>query len=903
MIAESLSAMGEALAPALGNHLWQSTVFAIAAGLLTLILRKNHARTRYGLWLTASVKFLIPFSLLAGVGSQIAWWRGSARTNLGVYVAIDQISQPFSQSRVSLVSEATPAIHSAGLIGLLPALMAAGWLCGIAVVVLAWYVRWRRISAIMRKAMPLRDGREVESLRRLEGRTGMSSQIEMLVSRTSLEPGVFGIVRPILVWPHGISERLENEHLEAILAHELCHVRRRDNLSAAIHMVVEAIFWFHPMVWWLGAWLLEERERACDEQVLEMGSDRQVYAESILKICEFCVGLPLDFVSGVTGADLKKRIVNIMSRNAVRNLDFSRKLLLSAAGLATLAVPVVFGMLNATRSTAASQPQITAVAPTFSVVSIKANRASTEILKTGEGIIRQRMVINPGELTATGNTLQTLIGFAYGVKGLQIFGGPSWLNSEIYDVEAKADESVKDELHKLSPDQRNLESQRMVRALLADRFKLTVHREIKELPVVYSLVIAKSGLKLREAKPGDTYPEKELKAPNGSVVSLPPGKQFISMNQTVGHAVPVANLVDLLSGQLGRIVLDRTGLTGKYNWNLEWAPDSGSTPMSKRANSGEMAAANLPPSEPSAPSIFTAIQEQLGLKLEPQKGPVEVLIIDHVEKPAELETEDTGPSTPSFQTVSIKVNKTGEPMGAFSISGRPAVAIAWKSDRFMATNFTLSMLIRVAYDLQDDQITGGPSWLSAERYDIDARMDKSTVDEVQNLGPDQGNLERIRMMQALIADQFRLSLHRETRELPVYELVIAKNGPKIQEAKPGDTYANGVKGAGGRPMGGGGISEVEKNHLVGQGVPLQSLVRLLSQELGGRTVVDKTGLAGKYDFSLQWAVDTPPPQTPAASYGPSIFTAVQDQLGLKLESTKRPVDVFVIDRAEKPSEN
>jgi bla regulator protein blaR1 len=92
----------------------------------------------------------------------------------------------------------------------------------------------------------------------------------MLLSRACLEPGIFGIARPVLVWPAGISERLPDAHLEAILAHELWHVRRRDNLAAAVHMAVEAIFWFYPLVWWLGSRLLDERERACDEEVLDL---------------------------------------------------------------------------------------------------------------------------------------------------------------------------------------------------------------------------------------------------------------------------------------------------------------------------------------------------------------------------------------------------------------------------------------------------------------------------------------------------------------------------------------------------------------------------------------------------------------------------------------------------------
>jgi beta-lactamase regulating signal transducer with metallopeptidase domain len=164
-------------------------------------------------------------------------------------------------------------------------------------VVFVWLLRWRRISAAIRQATPLHEGREVEAMRRLEHGEGIRKPTEIFLSRTSLEPGIFGIVRPVLVWPERITARLEDAHLEAILAHELSHVRHRDNLAAAIHMVVEAIFWFHPLVWWLGARLVEERERACDEAVLATGRDRRVYAESILRICEFCVESPLTCIS------------------------------------------------------------------------------------------------------------------------------------------------------------------------------------------------------------------------------------------------------------------------------------------------------------------------------------------------------------------------------------------------------------------------------------------------------------------------------------------------------------------------------------------------------------------------------------------------------------------------------
>src|SRR5467141_1229593 len=528
MILKYLSALWTAFAPALGNHLWQSTVFAIMAGSLTLILRKNQARARYWLWLAASVKFLIPFSLLIGVGSQLAWSRGSAGTSAGLYFAMEEVSQPFSQPTTSMISRAAPSAASPSLTHLLPALLAAVWLCGFLVVVFVWYMRWRRISAAIRKAVPLQEGREVDALRQLERIGGIRKRIEMLMSRASLEPGIFGIARPVLMWPEGISERLEDAHLEAILAHEVWHVRRHDNLAAAIHMVVEASFWFYPLVWWLGARLVEERERACDEAVLELGTDRHVYAESILKICEFCVGSPLACVSGVTGADLKKRIVRVMTEGVMRKLDFSRRLLLSAAALAAIAVPVVAGVLNVTQTRAESRAQYEVVSPKRNksdnpTVRIKSQAQNTSAIEPGYEVVSIKphnsgdelfkMMFEKDGFSAIMVTLRMLIGTAYGVEGSKIIGAPNWLDSEKYDVEARMDNSVANRLREMSEDQLNVERRRMRQALLADRFKLTLYRQTTQLGV-YVLVVAKNGPKLMEAKPGDTYP-KGLKDPEG----------------------------------------------------------------------------------------------------------------------------------------------------------------------------------------------------------------------------------------------------------------------------------------------------------------------------------------------------------------------------------------------------
>ena len=329
---------------AFGNHAWQSTVFALLAGVLTLLLRKQRARVRYWLWVAASAKFLIPFSWLVAVGNQLAWLRGSAGGAVsGFYLAIE------------VVAGLAPPAMAPSLAHVMPALIAA-WSCGVVLVAAVWCVQWYRMLLATRSATALCDGREVLALRRVECALGMRRRVEMRSSRGSVEPGVFGIARPVLMWPAGMSEYLDDAQLQAILAHEVQHVRWRDNLAAAVHMIVEAVFWFHPLVWWLGARLVEERERACDEDVLELGNERRVYAEGILKVCEFCLASPLACMSGVAGGDLEKRMVSIMTERRLQRLNFGRKLLLGAAGLAVMAGPIVFGILHASPSRAEALP-------------------------------------------------------------------------------------------------------------------------------------------------------------------------------------------------------------------------------------------------------------------------------------------------------------------------------------------------------------------------------------------------------------------------------------------------------------------------------------------------------------------------------------------------------------------
>ncbi|MFZ0818546.1 MAG: TIGR03435 family protein [Candidatus Acidiferrales bacterium] len=222
-------------------------------------------------------------------------------------------------------------------------------------------------------------------------------------------------------------------------------------------------------------------------------------------------------------------------------------------------------------------------------------------------------------------------------------------------------------------------------------------------------------------------------------------------------------------------------------------------------------------------------------------------------------------------------------------------------DGFTSFNFSLQALVQDAYGVQSYQVFGAPDWLTSEPYDVEAKMDGPTADALQKLSQENRDLARQLMLQALLADRLKLTIHRETRELPVYFLVVAKNGPKLQQAKTDETYANGFKDSDGLPLGAGFTRTVQGRlsaTMTTQGIPLSALAQNLWRTLR-RPVLDKTGLAGKYDFTLTWAPD----DTQADSNAPSLFTALQQQLGLKLESGKGPLEVIVIDHVERPSGN
>lgn len=311
-----------AFLPPVRDHLFETTIFVVAMALLATALRRQPARLRHLVWLAASVKFLLPFSVLVILGASIDW---SGRPVIEIPVTSDPGPIPPIPVPVPTMTSAT--------ISTLPAVLAAVWISGI-VAVLAIWIRTR-----LQTRRILRTGRRTVAVPK--SALGLA---DVRVSPSVSSPGVYGLLRPVLLLPEDIEGRLTPDELDAVVAHEIAHVRRRDNLTTAFHMIVTAVFWFHPFVWWIGRQLVNERERASDEAALGSGHSAEAYAEGLLKICRASVGLPAECVSGISSSNLKARVEGIMRHHKIRSRGRVASVAIGLVAIVVVAAPLIWGL-------------------------------------------------------------------------------------------------------------------------------------------------------------------------------------------------------------------------------------------------------------------------------------------------------------------------------------------------------------------------------------------------------------------------------------------------------------------------------------------------------------------------------------------------------------------------------
>lgn len=585
----------------LANHLWQSTLCVVVAGLLTLVLRKNRAAVRYWIWLAASVKFLVPFSLLVTAGGHFAWHTAPAAGQPQFSFVMDEISRPFALS----AQAPHPIAASRATSDFPETLLLFVWFCGFAVTVLSWLRWWKQIRRTHRAATPL----------------SLNLAIPVMSSGTWLEPGVFGIRKPVEILPEGITERLTADQLGAVLEHELCHVRRNDNLTAAIHMVVEAVFWFYPVIWWIRARLISERERACDEDVLKGMSDARIYAEAILNVCKFYMESPLVCAAGVTGSSLRRRIEEILVHRTVRKMNFATKLLLTGAAFAAVATPIVIGMMDTLPLRAQQQPTARIA---FEVASVKENK-SEDPRDIGLEFLPG------GRFVARNVPLMIVIATAFDLpfQSDRLTGGPDWIRRERFDIEATAEKGAIPS--GTSVRVREGKTRLMLRTLLAERFGMIIRRETRDLPV-YALVAQRGGPKLQKAD----ISEKDCADNPTGLITL---RDTAACHSFVGgqgrglhgNAVSVSDLASWVSNWTDRPVVDRTGIEGLFKIDTDgWAP---MRPRAPRPPGQEQPAEDQVLADPARPTV-QQVFAKLGLKLESQKAPVEMFVIESIQRPS-----------------------------------------------------------------------------------------------------------------------------------------------------------------------------------------------------------------------------------------------------------------------------
>jgi uncharacterized protein (TIGR03435 family) len=669
----------------LTNHLWQSTVFALAIALLSVFFRKSGAHVRYWLWFSTSIKFFVPFALLIALGRQMEWAPAVRQaTSPTVSAVMVRVSEPFLEG----ASPVLPAPPSRGRrVDWFRIVLPAVWACGFLGIAVIRVRLWCRIRGVVRTSTSL----ELQGM-------GIPPGMRVRSTTRLLEPGVVGLWRPTLLLPVGLEHDLTPLQLQAIVAHEVSHSNRRDNVTAATHMLVEALFWFHPLVWWIGSRLVNERERACDEEVLRLLGEPEAYAEGILAVCKRYVESPLSCVSGVSGSNIKKRIEGIMNNRIGLRLTFVKITILTLAALFAFAVPIVVGSMKAAlpRPFVAAVPTVASVEPaspqpetppaiveSSQSTNPPADKPVTPVPPAGtpgpefeEASIRQcdpnnlpqapegmrggganSFQMTPGRTHALCMTVATLIRTAYGYApaeieiftgngrprgmafnnvyglgvedGVRVRGGPDWVRKDRYSIEAIA-QGPSDAATMHGP---------MLRALLERRFQLKAHIETEEVPA-FALTVAKGGLKIKPMQEGECE-QPPAQTPGVPSVVRPPTAEDVRRGekpwcsffggQNGPNSVLVAGgttlgTLTLLGGQLNAKVLDKTGITDKFNFILEFAIDE-NTPgrLARIQDTG-------PSDVPRAATIFTALEEQLGLRLEPAKAPREFIVIDHVER-------------------------------------------------------------------------------------------------------------------------------------------------------------------------------------------------------------------------------------------------------------------------------
>ena len=809
------------------------------------------------------------------------------------------------------------------------------WLAGVAGFSIRLFGGWR-LTARLRAQAQLASPEWQRTLDSIAVRvkaswSGLNPRVRLLVSPVVGVPTVIGWLRPAILVPASALTGLPIDHITALLAHELAHIRRHDYLANMLQNVAEALLFYHPAVWWISGQIRDERELCCDDLAVAATDDALTYASALAEL-ETIQPPQLRTVLAANGGSLLNRVRRLIDPGE----DFANDLpgagsawamtllLLAGVGVATVHAaqkpepqaqvgnpeypipasvrPSPFdrmtesgsGMASHVRNTVLFDPFLSAQlarsavrgnngaggggsAPRFELASVRTSpRSATRMTRGFYG--DDRFDVQSAQML-------DLISIAYGVGFDKVVGGPSWLEWDRFDVLSKAPGKSTPEAMKL-----------MLRTLLAERFHLVIRNDAKEQPT-YALT-AEHKVQLKDGSgTGDSGCKLDFQK---SPPDVPAAMEALTYSYTCRNTTMLAlgEQIRPLIASDPNPILDETGLKGSYDFSFKFSFQAATR----------------------VAALFDALDKQLGLKMEPRTAPAPVLVVESVDRkptaddagamdglladaPKEFEVADIRPSDPDASQ--------GGSTGGFQPGGRVTMR-----------GVTLRYLIWLAWNATPAEITGGPKFLDTDRFDLVAKAPADATTEL--VGEPRVDTSALRLMvRTLLVKRFGLTTHTEEQPVPAFTLTALK--PKLSKADPANRTAF-HEGAGT-----GAKDPRVVNPAIGRMVTCTNMTMAQFAEnlpiiAGGyfgdvsRNVLDATGLDGAYDFTFSFSgASTLPtgrgqsgsglsangvPQAPDPGGGISLFEALEKQLGLRLETQKRNLPVLVIDHIdERPTDN
>jgi len=730
-------------------------------------------------------------------------------------------------------------------------------------------------------------------------------------------PITVGWLAPTLILPRGWTS-WPRAQIDAVFTHEREHARRRDPLIQWLALLNRAVFWFHPLSWWLERRLATLAEEACDAAVLAAGCPPQEYSAYLLDLARSVAergGRVRAVGMAMPGSGLKERMRQILSGAVAAPI--SRVRMACTVSLCMASTALFAGATLTPRTTSAVgeallQPAGSAF-PKFDVVSVRpcAPGAPSQTRGRTDGTGGAGgPITSPGRLYLQCYPLATMIpeaylyfadGRAHGLDAeltVGVEGGPDWMKSDRFTIEATTSETPPPAVMR-GP---------MLQAVLEDRFKLKVRRETRQMPV-YELVAAMSGAKVSPYTGTDCVIRDNAAWPPPA---LPAGQRYCGDRSHVDGDLFVRTGVMTLDElaalfSFDRPVVNKTGITAPVSYQYGYPRE-------------DAKAGDAPP-----PSVVKAIRDQLGLDLRAAKGPREFLVIEHAEHPdfAAASAAASSRQAPAAAAAAAALNQTFDVVSirpcspdsaaTATIPARPGFRGAGYAGAQLSPGLvrfacvTLTELTDQAYADRDHpllnnasglspmsplpkRVRGGPSWAGADRFAIEAKGEGVSA---ATLAP---------MLRAMLEDRFQLQVHRATEEQDMYALSVAKGGintKTMTRPVPGDCMtieeyaaraARQEAIADNAPICGRVFSSRDGQHY--SSFRLSQLAADLPRMGLDRYVLDRTGLDGTFNFVMQRLPDDPA--------GADWVLGALGRLGLRLEATKGPAEYLVIDRAERP---